>query len=108
LDAVRAAVKRSVGLLFDSYNNLEPMMKPLFVSIFFLCAFIGFAQTNQRSKTPVEILYGPREAGSSDKSRWPVISGVLNSKASLEALPAYTEKAKELRIEGRGGSAVAG
>jgi TonB family protein len=75
------------------------MMKLLFVSILFLCAFAGFAQTNQRSKTPVEILYGPRDA--SDKSRWPVISGVLNSKASLEALPAYPEKAKEQHIEGR-------
>jgi TonB family protein len=75
------------------------MMKLLFVSILFLCAFSGFAQIGQRSKTPVEILYGPRDT--SDKSRWPVISGVLNFKASLEALPAYPGKAKEQHIEGR-------
>jgi TonB family protein len=77
------------------------MMKLLLVSILFLCAFAVFAQTNQRSKTPVEILYGVRETGSDDKNRPPVISGVLNSKASLEGLPAYPEKAKQLRIEGR-------
>ncbi len=76
-------------------------MKLLLVSILFLCAFAVLAQTKQRSKTPVEILYGARENGSDDKNRPPVISGVLNSKASLEGLPAYPEKAKQLRIEGR-------
>jgi TonB family protein len=77
------------------------MMKLLLVSILFLCAFGVFAQTNQRSKTPVEILYGARDTGSADKNRSPVHSGVLNSKASLERLPAYPEKAKQLDIEGR-------
>lgn len=73
----------------------------LLIVILFLGAFAVFAQTNQRAKTPAEILYGPPEAGSVDKSRWPVSSGVLNSKASLDALPAYPEKARELHIEGR-------
>jgi TonB family protein len=77
------------------------MMKLLLVSILFLCAFAGFAQTNERSKTPVEILYGTRENGSDHKNRSPVHSGVLNPKASLEVLPAYPEKAKQLHIEGR-------
>ncbi|MGH9967418.1 MAG: TonB family protein [Pyrinomonadaceae bacterium] len=76
-------------------------MKIIIVLIFVLCAFGGFAQTKQRSKTPVEILYGPAESDPIDKASWPVISGVLNSKASLEGLPAYPQKAKELKIEGR-------
>jgi TonB family protein len=81
-------------------NHLEPTMKFLCVSILFLSAFAIFAQTNQRPKTPVEILYGPRE-GSGDQSSWPVISGVLNSKASIDELLVYPRKAKELHIEGR-------
>ena len=73
-------------------------MKFLSVSILFLSAFAIFAQTNQRPKTPVEILYGSQEG---DKSSWPVHAGVMNSRALLDQLPAYPRKAKELHIEGR-------
>ena len=65
------------------------------------CAVGGLTQTKQRSKTPVEILYGPQGSDPSEKGSSPVISGILNSKASLEALPVYPQKAKELKIEGR-------
>jgi TonB family protein len=74
-------------------------MKILGLSTLIACAFAGFVQTKQRSKTPVEILYGA--ADPVEKGSWPVNSGVLNSKASLEALPAYPKKAKELKIEGQ-------
>jgi TonB family protein len=77
---------------------LEPTMKFLCVSILLLSAFAIFAQTNQRPKTPVEILYGSREG---ETSSWPVHAGVMNSKAAVDQLPAYPRKAKELHIEDR-------
>ena len=73
-------------------------MKFVCVSRLFLCAFAAFAQT-QQSKSPVEILYGPPEAGSKDS--WPVISGIMNTRATFEGQPAYPKKAKELHVEGR-------
>ena len=73
-------------------------MKFVCVSLLFLCAFAAFAQT-QQSKSAVEILYGPPEAGSKDT--WPVISGIMNTKASFDGLPAFQKKAKELGSEGR-------
>ena len=74
-------------------------MKILCVSIVFVCALVGLAQTGKSSKTPVEILYGPRDPAAS--ATWPVISGVMNSKAKLETLPIYPQRAKEKRIEGQ-------
>jgi TonB family protein len=73
-------------------------MKILCGLILLVSALVGFAQTGQSSKTPVEILYGRRD---DDNTKWPVNTGVLNSKASLDALPAYPQKAKEMKIEGR-------
>ena len=76
-------------------------MKTLVVLIVILCAVGGLAQTKQRLKTPVEILYGSAKNDPTEKDSWPVISGVLNSKASLDSLPAFPKKAQELKIEGR-------
>ena len=73
-------------------------MKIFCLSILLLCTLIGFAQTNKRSKTPVDILYGPAET---TKPHGPIISGVLNMKASLDTLPTYPQKAKDMGIEGR-------
>ena len=74
-------------------------MKLLFVLILFLSTFVGVAQNNQQSKTPVQILYGDRTPD--ERRHGPLISGVLNMKVISEVLPSYPEKAKDKRIEGR-------
>lgn len=74
-------------------------MKLLFLLILFLSTFVGVAQNNQQSKTPVQILYGDRTPD--ERRRGPLISGVLNMKVISEVLPPYPQKAKAKRIEGR-------
>ena len=75
-------------------------MKLLFVSVLFLYAFAGFAQTIQQPKTPVEILYGPREADSADKNRRPVISGVLNLKPHWKRCQFIQRKQRNCILKG--------
>jgi TonB family protein len=77
---------------------MELIMKLLFLSILVLSTIVGLGQTKQH-KTPVEILYGPVEP--SAKPHGPLISGVLNMKATLDTLPAYPQRAKDMHIEGR-------
>ena len=72
-------------------------MKTVCFSIL-LCMLVGFAQTNKRTKTPVDILYGAVETS---KPHGPIISGILNMKGRFDALPTYPQKAKDLGIEGR-------
>jgi TonB family protein len=74
-------------------------MKLLFIFILFLSTFVGVAQTNQQTKTPVQILYGERTPD--ERRRGPLISGILNMKIVSEVLPAYPQKAKDKGIEGR-------
>jgi TonB family protein len=74
-------------------------MKLLFISVLFLSMFVGAAQNNQQSKTPVQILYGDRTPD--ERRRGPLISGVLNMKVISEVLPSYPQKAKDKRIDGR-------
>ena len=74
-------------------------MKLLFLLILFLSTFVGVAQNNQQSRTPVQILYGDRTPD--EKRHGPLISGVLNMKVISEMLPSYPQKAKDKRIEGR-------
>lgn len=75
-------------------------MKKLVLLILVLCAAAGFAQNKQTVKTPVEILYGPKN-DPTEKDNWPVISGVLNSKASIHSLPPVPKKVQELKTDGR-------
>ena len=74
-------------------------IKFLFLFILFLSMFVGVAQTNQQTKTPVQILYGERTPD--ERRRGPIISGILNMKVVSEALPAYPQKAKDKGIKGR-------
>ena len=74
-------------------------MKPLFLIMLFLAFFVGNAQINRPSNTPVHLLYGERTAD--ERGRGPVISGVLNVKLLNELFPIYPEKAKEKRIQGK-------
>jgi TonB family protein len=74
-------------------------MKLLFLLILLLSTFVGVAQNNQQSKTPVQILYGERTPD--ERRHGPLISGVLNMKVISEVLPSYPQKAKDKRIEGR-------
>jgi TonB family protein len=60
---------------------------------------VGAAQSNQQSKTPIQILYGERTPD--ERRRGPLISGVLNMKVISEVLPAYPQKAKDSDVEGR-------
>jgi len=85
-------------VLFRSIEAVPNNMKLFCLSIGLLCTLIGFAQTNKRSKTPVDILYGPAET---TKPHGPIISGILNMKATFDTLPKYPQKAKDLGIEGR-------
>ena len=74
-------------------------MKLLFLMIVFLSAFLGVAQTDNQSNTPVQILYGTRTP---DQNRQgPIISGVLNMKVLNDLSPAYPQKAKVQKIQGR-------
>ena len=74
-------------------------MKLLFLSVLVVSTLIVFGQTKQEPKTPVEILYGPSTVN--ERRHGPIISGVLNMKATLDSLPTYPEKAKDMHIEGR-------
>ena len=74
-------------------------MKLLFLMILFLGAFVGNAQTDKQSNTPVQILYGQRSAD--ERRHGPLISGILNVKLLNELLPAYPQKAKDKGIQGR-------
>ena len=74
-------------------------MKLLLLMILFLGTFVGVAQTNQQTNTPVQILYGQRTPD--ERRRGPLISGVLNMKVLNELLPAYPQKAKDKSIQGR-------
>ena len=73
-------------------------MKLLFLSIVVLSTLVGIAQTKQ-SKNPVDILYGPSTPD--ERRHGPIISGVLNMKATLDSSPTYPQKAKDMHIEGR-------
>ena len=74
-------------------------MKLLFLMIVFLSAFVGVAQTDKQSNTPVQILYGTRTPD--ERPHGPVISGVLNMKVLNDLSPAYPQKAKDQKIQGR-------
>ena len=74
-------------------------MKLLLLTIVFLSVYVGVAQTNKKSNTPVQLLYGERTP--EDRRRGPVISGVLNAGVLNELSPVYPEKAKALKIKGR-------
>ncbi|MGH9945166.1 MAG: energy transducer TonB, partial [Pyrinomonadaceae bacterium] len=74
-------------------------MKLLLLFILSLSTFVGVAQTNQQTKTPVHILYGERTPD--ERRRGPIISGILNMKIVSEVLPTYSQKAKDKDIEGR-------
>lgn len=74
-------------------------MKPLFLMMVFLSAFAGVAQTDKQSNTPVQILYGTRTPN--ERQQGPVISGILNMKVLNELSPAYPQKAKDQKIQGR-------
>ncbi|HSE38284.1 MAG TPA: TonB family protein [Blastocatellia bacterium] len=74
-------------------------MKLVFLTIVFLSTYVGVAQTDKQSNTPVQILYGTRTAD--QRRQGPVISGVLNSKVRNELSPVYPQKAKEQKIQGR-------
>lgn len=74
-------------------------MKLLYLMIVFLSAFVGVAQTDKQSNTPVQILYGTRTPD--ERSHGPVISGVLNMKVLNDLSPAYPQKAKDQKIQGR-------
>jgi outer membrane biosynthesis protein TonB len=74
-------------------------MKLLVLFVLFPLTFVEVAQTNQQTKTPVQILYGERTPD--ERRRGPLISGILNMKVVSEVLPAYPQKAKDKGIEGR-------
>ena len=74
-------------------------MKLLFLMIVFLSAFVGVAQIDNQSNTPVQILYGTRTPD--ENRRGPIISGVLNMKVINDLSPAYPQKAKDQKIQGR-------
>ena len=74
-------------------------MKLPFLMIVFLSAFVGVAQTDKQSNTPVQILYGTRTPD--ERRQGPVISGVLNVKVLNELSPTYPQKAKDQKIQGR-------
>lgn len=74
-------------------------MKLLLLTIVFLSVYVGVAQTNKKSNTPVQLLYGERTA--EENRRGPVISGVLNALVINELTPVYPEKAQALKIKGR-------
>lgn len=77
-------------------------MKLLLLSILILSPLAGLIQTNQQSRSPVEILYGsPKPDDKSGKPRGPIIAGILNMKVISEVLPAYPQKAKDKGVEGR-------
>jgi TonB family protein len=78
---------------------LTMKMKFLLLFILSLSTFVGVAQTNQQTKTPVHILYGERAPD--ERRHGPIISGILNMKVASEVLPAYPQKAKEKGLEGR-------
>ena len=74
-------------------------MKLLFLVIVFLSTYAVLAQTDKQSNTPVQILYGNRTPD--ERRHGPIISGVLNMKVLNELLPAYPQKAKDQKIQGR-------
>ena len=74
-------------------------MKILFLFILSLSTFEAMAQTNQRTESPVQILYGERAPD--ERRRGPINSGILNMKVVSEAPPAYPQKAKDKGVEGR-------
>jgi TonB family protein len=74
-------------------------MKLLFLMMLLLSTFVGVAQTNQQSNTPVQILYGTRTPD--ERRHGPLISGILNIKVLNELLPGYPQKAKDKNIQGR-------
>jgi len=74
-------------------------MKLLFLMIVFLSAFVGVAQTDKQSITPVQILYGTRTPD--ERRHGPIFTGVLNLKVLNELSPAYPQKAKDQKIQGR-------
>jgi TonB family protein len=74
-------------------------MKLIFIMIMFLGAYVGSAQTNQQSNTPIHILYGERTAN--ERRQGPLISGVLNMKLLNDVVPVYPQKAKDKGIQGR-------
>ena len=74
-------------------------MRILFLSILVLSTIVGFAQTKQQGKNPVDLLYGPSTPD--ERRQGPLIAGVLNMKAAFDSLPAYPQKAKDMHIEGR-------
>lgn len=74
-------------------------MKLLYLMIVFLAAVVGVSQTDKQSNTPVQILYGTRAPD--ERQHGPVISGVLNMKVLNDLSPAYPQKAKDQKIQGR-------
>lgn len=76
-------------------------MKLLFLLCFLLFNVVVPTQNSQQPKSPVQILYGPRDSDPQvKKPRGPLISGILNMKVKSGLLPAYPTKAKDNRIEG--------
>ena len=96
---VGARVMPGVRLLSIRRWVLTMKMKILFLFILSLSTFVGVAQTDQQTKTPVHILYGERTPD--ERRRGPIISGILNMKVVSDVLPTYPQKAKDKRIEGR-------
>ncbi len=79
-------------------------MRLLIVLLLTLLPSVVLSQTEHRTKSPVEILYGSSKSDTSDgnkKSRYPLIAGILNSKVVSESLPNYPQKAKDNNIEGQ-------
>lgn len=74
-------------------------MKAVPLTILFICTLPGFAQSNKKPETPVQILYGERTAD--QRRQGPLISGVLNVKILNDPLPTYPQKAKDMKIQGR-------
>ena len=73
-------------------------MKLLFLMLVFVGTYAGVAQINRPSNTPVSVLYGERTPA--ERSRGPIIAGILNGKILNELSPAYPQKAKEHNIQG--------
>jgi len=74
-------------------------MKLLVLIILFSFTLAGLAQTSKKAETPVQILYGERNAD--ERRHGPLISGVLNMKILNDVLPTYPPKAKDKNIQGR-------
>lgn len=74
-------------------------MKLLFLLIVLAPTFFAVERQSQKTKTPVEILYGERTE--EERSRGPVISGIMNSKIVSIDLLEYPKKAKEAGIHGQ-------